>query len=256
VNLVQRKLLMGGLVAAFAAQTTLVYLDDTASTFETLTEEAVRGRRLWHKHNCQSCHQIHGFGGFLGPDLTNAGQRLTDERLEEVLTVGVAQMPAFHLNEDERGDLAIFLDELSVMGVGVPRRYKPLDPASVRSAMDQRLVELSSGDTPVPESVVRGAAAFKMNCSACHVPLQATPLGLQTAPDLTTALTRIDAKAVHATIADGRPERGMQAWSHLGEQTVDDLAAFVLWLNEDRDALIEEVGGVGIEQPLPWWEYK
>ena len=100
---------MDGLVAAFAAQTTLVYLDDAASTFETLTEEAVRGRRLWHKHNCQSCHQIHGFGGFLGPDLTNAAQRLTDERLEEVLTVGVAQMPAFHLNEDERLDLAIFL---------------------------------------------------------------------------------------------------------------------------------------------------
>ena len=256
MNLVQRKLLMGGLVAAFAAQTALVYLDDTASTFETLTEEAVRGRRLWHEHNCQSCHQIHGFGGFLGPDLTNAAQRLTDERLKEVLTVGAAQMPAFHLDEDERLDIALFLDELSFMGIGVPRRNKPLNPTAVRSAVDQRLAELAAGDTQLSEAVTRGAHAFRMNCSACHVPLQATPLGLQTAPDLTTVLARIDEKAVHTTIAAGRPDRGMQAWAHLGEEAVDDLVAFVVWLNKDRKALAEKVGGVGAEQPLPWWEYK
>jgi len=256
VNLVQRKLLMGGLVAAFAAQTALVYLDDTASTFETLTEDAVRGRRLWHQHNCQSCHQIHGFGGFLGPDLTNAAQRLTDERLDEVLTVGTAQMPAFHLQEEERDEIAFFLEVLSEMGVGVPRRDKPLDATAVRAAVDQRLAELASGDSPLAEAVTRGATAFRMNCSACHVPLQATPLGLQTAPDLTTVLTRIDPQAVHKTIADGRPDRGMQAWAHLGEQAVDDLTAFVVWLNEDRKALADKVGGVGAQQPLPWWEYK
>lgn len=256
MNLVQRKLLMGGLVAAFAVQTALVYLDDTASTFETLTEEAVRGRRLWHKHNCQSCHQIHGFGGFLGPDLTNAAARLTDERLEEVLTVGVAQMPAFHLTEDERLDIAIFLDELSVMGQGVPRRHKPLDPNAVRAAVDQRLADLAGSETPPSEAVQRGATAFKMNCAACHVPLQATALGLHTAPDLTTVLERIDAQAVHTTIAEGRPDRGMQAWAHLGDQAVDDLTEFVKWLNEERTVLAEKVGGVGEEQPLPWWEYK
>lgn len=256
VNLVQRKLLMGGLVAAFAVQTALVYLDDTAATFKTLSEEAVRGRRLWHKHNCQSCHQIHGFGGFLGPDLTNAGYRLTAERLKEVLTVGVAQMPAFHLNEVERDEIAFFLEELSVMGVGVPRRYLPLDPDKVRAALDERLSELATSDSPPPVAVGRGASVFKMNCASCHLPLQATPLGLQTAPDLTTVLERIDIKAVHTTIADGRPDRGMQAWAHLGAEAVNDLVAFVKWLNEDRKALAEKVGGVGTEQPLPWWEYK
>lgn len=256
MNLVQRKLLMGGLVAAFAVQTALVYLDDTASTFETLSEEAVRGRRLWHEHNCQSCHQIHGFGGFLGPDLTNAGYRLTPERLEEVLTVGVAQMPAFHLSEDEQADIAFFLEELSEMGVGVPRRYKPLKTDDVRNAVDARLAELAASDSPPSEAVVRGASAFKMNCMSCHIPLQSTPLGLQTAPDLTTVLERIDEKAVHTTIADGRQDRGMQPWGHLGDEAVNDLTAFVKWLNEDRKALAEKVGGVGTEQALPWWEYK
>jgi nitric oxide reductase subunit C len=251
VNLVQRKLLMGSLVAAFAVQTALVYLDDTASTFETLSEEAVRGRRLWHDYNCQSCHQIHGFGGFLGPDLTNAAKRLTNERLDQVLTVGIAQMPAFHFNADQRLDIAAFLDELSVMGIGVPRRDKPLDPLLVRDTIDAHLQASSP-----PEAVTRGAMAFQQNCSACHVPMQATPLGLQTAPDLTTVLLRLDAKAVRTTIVDGRPERGMQSWQHLPAETIDDLVAFVTWLNEQRPTLAEKAGGVGAEQPLPWWEYK
>jgi nitric oxide reductase subunit C len=251
VNLVQRKLLMSGLVAAFAAQTALVYLDDTASTFETLSEEAVRGRRLWHDYNCQSCHQIHGFGGFLGPDLTNAGKRLTAERLTEVLTVGTLQMPAFHFTEDQQLDMDQFLLELSAMGIGVPRRNKPLDPAAVMAAVDQRVQTQAPG-----EAVVRGLAAFKQNCTSCHLPLQATPLGLQTAPDLTTVLSRIDEAAVRTTIVDGRPERGMQSWKDLPKETIDDLVAFLKWLNEERAELAKSVGGVGAEQPLPWWEYK
>lgn len=251
VNLAQRKLLMGGLLAAFVVQTALVYTDDTASEYETLSEEAVRGRRLWHEHNCQTCHQIHGFGGFLGPDLTNAALRLTDERLEEVLTVGTAQMPAFHFDEDEILDLAAFLDELSVMGVGVPRAFLPLDLSVVLTAIDARLAE-SKPDA----AVTRGAGTFKMNCISCHVPLQSTPLGLQTAPDLTTAMQRIDEAAVRDTITNGRADRGMQAWKHLGEASVADLTAFVKWMNDDRDAIAQQAGGAGEAQPIPWWEYK
>lgn len=256
MNLLQRKLLMSGLVAAFAVQTALVYLDDTADPLSLQTEEAVRGRRLWHEHNCQSCHQIHGFGGFLGPDLTNAAQRLTEARLEEVLTDGVAQMPAFHMDEDDRNDILIFLDELDTMGQGVPRRYQPLDPSAVNAAIVRLLAESGTGDNPPSEAVQRGSMAFAMNCATCHVPMQATPLGLHTAPDLTTVLDRIDEKGVHTTIADGRADRGMQAWAHLGEEPVNDLTAFVVWLNKNRAVLAEKVGGVGNEQPLPWWEYK
>ncbi len=254
MNLVQRKLLMSGLVAAFAVQTALVYLDDTASTFETLSEEAVRGRRLWHEYNCQSCHQIHGFGGFLGPDLTNAAARLgdnLDKRLEEVLTVGVKQMPAFHFSEKQRNDVAFFLDELSYMGIGVPRRHKPLDPSAVMAAVNARAQAATPGD-----AVMRGLAAFKQSCTSCHLPLQSTPLGLQTAPDLTTVFGRIDEAAVRTTIVEGRPERGMQSWKDLPSETIDDLVAFLKWLNEDRAELAKQVGGVGAEQSLPWWEYK
>jgi len=251
VNLVHRKLLMGALVAAFGVQTALVYADDTAERLAPLSAEAVRGRRLWHEHNCQSCHQIHGFGGFLGPDLTNAGDRLTDERLQEVLTVGNAQMPAFHFTDAQVADVKAFLVELSAMGVGVPRIVVPLDVAEVRAALADRLAQPG-----VPDDVAHGGGLFQALCTACHVPLQATPLGLQTAPDLTTVLERLDEAQVRATIADGRPERGMQAWGHLGDDNVAALAAFVLWLNSERDALLDAVGGPPGAQPTPWWEYR
>ncbi|MCK5944870.1 MAG: c-type cytochrome [Planctomycetes bacterium] len=251
MNLLQRKLLMGGLLAAFVVQTAMVYTDDTADGFAPLSEEALRGRRLWHRHNCQTCHQIHGFGGFLGPDLTNAGKRLTKERLDQVLTVGSAQMPAFHFSEDEILDMDAFFYELSDMGVGVPRAYPPLDVMTVLGAVDAHVQESNA-----PAPVVRGALTFKSNCISCHTPLQATPLGLQTAPDLTTAMQRNDEARVRDTITNGRPDRGMQAWGHLGEAAVADLTAFVKWLNDERAAIASKAGVAGDPRPIPWWEYR
>ena len=252
MKVVQRKLLMGGLLASFAIQTGMVYADDTAATrFEVLSEDALEGRRIWHEYNCQTCHQIHGFGGFLGPDLTNYGLRMTDDRLNEILTEGSAQMPAFHFDEDQIYFVGCFLDELSDMGQGVPRSVLPLDLGEVMGAVDARLAEAS------PDAAVqRGALAFKTNCISCHVPLQATPLGLQTAPDLTTAMGRIGEDGVRDTIANGRTDRGMAAWGHLGEAAVSDLTAFVKWMNDDRSGISAQAGGAGEVQPIPWWEYR
>jgi nitric oxide reductase subunit C len=252
VKLVQRKLLMGGLLASFAIQTAMVYADDTASVrFEVLSEDALEGRRVWHQYNCQTCHQIHGFGGFLGPDLTNYGLRMTDERVADVLTNGAAQMPAFHLSDGEIDALWVFFEELAEMGQGVPRSVPEVELAVALSAVDARIQEAAPGD-----AVARGATTFKMNCISCHVPLQATPLGLQTAPDLTTAIERIGEGGVRDTIKNGRADRGMQAWGHLGEASIADLTAFVKWMNDDRAGISAQAGGAGEAQPIPWWEYK
>jgi hypothetical protein len=159
-------------------------------------------------------------------------------------------MPAFHLDENGIFDVTAFLDELSTMGVGVARRLVPIDPMIVRGAIDRHLQA-----SPVPEPVQRGHALFMQNCTACHVPLQATALGLQTAPDLTTVTQRLDDDGLRQTLVDGRVPRGMPAWQHLGSG-VDDLTAFLRWLCAERDALCEQCGGVGEPQPLPWWEYR
>lgn len=245
-----RKLLMVGLVAAFCGQTALVYADTTADQNAPLSEQAIAGRRIWHRHNCQVCHQIFGMGGFLGPDLTNAAPRLTRERLDQILTQGAAQMPAFHLTAEEISAVEAFLRELDRTGVGVARRDAPLDPQAIHEAIATHLDARAA-----PEPVRRGWTTFEQVCRACHVPLQATPLGLNTAPDLTTVTERLDAAGIAQTIKHGRPERGMPAWP-LEAATVDGLVALLQWLGDERAALAARLGDADRTQPLPWWEFK
>ena len=104
-----RKLLMALLVFAYVVQTGIVYFDDTADSREALSPLALEGRQIWHAHNCQACHQFYGFGGFLGPDLTNAAGRLTRPRLDQVLTKGVLPMPAFWMSSREIDAIEAYL---------------------------------------------------------------------------------------------------------------------------------------------------
>jgi nitric oxide reductase subunit C len=245
-----RKLLMSGLVAAFCGQTALVYLDDTADQRPALSAQARDGRRLWHQHNCQVCHQIYGFGGFLGPDLTNAAPRLTRARLDEVLTQGNAQMPAFHFSPEQIDAMQAFLVELDKTGVGVARRARPLDPSVVRATV---AAHAESAATPAP--VRDGLLTFQTMCTVCHVPFQATPLGLQTAPDLTTVVTRLSDAAIHDVIQRGRIERGMPPWN-LPEAKASELIAFFHWLQQERGALKALLPDADRTQSLPWWEFQ
>lgn len=90
-----RKYMLTGLVLCFGVQSFLVYTDDTGRKREPLDPLAQKGRVVWQKNNCQSCHQIHGFGGYLGPDLTNAVPGISREVLEAFLRTGPKQMPSF-----------------------------------------------------------------------------------------------------------------------------------------------------------------
>jgi nitric oxide reductase subunit C len=249
VHLATRKLLMASLVTAFCGQTALVYLDDTAHARGALSTEARIGRRIWHQRNCQVCHQIYGFGGFLGPDLTNAAPRLTRERLDEVLTRGTGEMPAFHLQPDEITAVQTFLQELDRTGVGVARHDSPADPREVLAAVTAHMAGLP-GDDPVR----RGFQLFRQTCSGCHVPLQATALGPNTAPDLSTVMERLDEDAVRKTIAEGRIDRGMPAW-RLGPG-IEDIVAMLRWLGAERTSLAHRIGGVVRSKGLPWWEFR
>ena len=241
---------MSGLFAAFCGQTALVYLDDTAERTGPLSAKAIEGRKTWHRKNCQVCHQTYGFGGFLGPDLTNAWPRLSRARLDEVLTVGNAQMPAFHLTPAEIDGIDAYLRELDKTGVGVARQKTPVHPRLVLDAL-----EAHTADSETPAPVREGFATFKATCSACHIPFQATALGLNTAPDLSTVVDRLDDAAIHETIQNGRLARGMPAWN-LPEAKVTELVALLHWLRTEHDVLTAKLPGVDRPQGLPWWEFK
>ncbi|MCR9245901.1 MAG: cytochrome c [bacterium] len=242
-----RKTMMAALVAAFVGQTALVYADGTADRTPPLSELALEGRRIWHANNCQACHQIYGFGGFLGPDLTNAGARMTTERLTEILTDGNAQMPAFGMNEDQIAAIEQFLIELDKTGVGVPRANLPPEPQRVFDACAEHA-------KAAPAAVQQGFELFRTACSACHTPLCATPLGPNTAPDLSTVRERLSDEEILKTITEGRLDRGMPAWP-LGEPVKTQILPFLTWLGQER-ASISSVVGETEQSGLPWWEFK
>ncbi len=246
-----RKILLVSLLASYVGQTALVYLDDTATPEMALSEEGVTGRRLWHELNCQVCHQLYGFGGFLGPDLTNAAPRLTRARLDEVLTIGNAQMPAYHLDGDQITALETFLHEMNATGVGVARANVPLPPDAVWAALDAH----AQAKAP-PAPVLAGLATFRAHCATCHVPLQSTPLGVNTAPDLSTVTTRLDDAAIAQVIATGRVPKGMPSWPALGDAKIQELIAWLHWLADERAPIRDRVPGDSAAQGLPWWEFR
>ncbi|MGZ3862101.1 MAG: c-type cytochrome [Bacteroidia bacterium] len=88
-------------------------------------EKMITGRLTWQKYNCQSCHQLYGLGGYLGPDLTNlfADSSAGSQKLRALTRSGIKQMPAFRLSEKELRDLEGFLKCVNENGSADPLSF-------------------------------------------------------------------------------------------------------------------------------------
>ena len=251
MKLAHRKLLMGTLVASFAFQTLLVYTDTTADVTPPLEGAALRGRRIWLRNNCQTCHQIYGFGGFLGPDLTNAASRLNRSRLDSILTSGFGQMPAFHFSADQISDLEAYLTALDATGVGQARRQGTLDRADIAAVIEEHRAE-----QPLSQTAAQGYARFSGICVACHVLFQSTPLGPNSAPDLSDVIKRMPRQEIEQVLQTGRIERGMPPFG-LPETQRDELLHFLEWVSQNRDDLLRRSRSrLRSDETLPWFEFK
>jgi cytochrome c2 len=62
-------------IAEYAAAT---FLDDDLDRYDArfTPAEVRRGEQLYRQLGCVGCHQVHTVGGYVGPDLSNAGRRL------------------------------------------------------------------------------------------------------------------------------------------------------------------------------------
>ncbi|MDH5642351.1 MAG: c-type cytochrome [Nitrospira sp.] len=239
-----RKWLLGGLVACFAIQTILVYSDDTGERTPPLSEYALKGRAVWLKHNCQTCHQLYGFGGFLGPDLTNAAPRLDRGRVFDLLKNGYGQMPAFQLEDDEIENVLIFLHEINETGYSQPRATVAPDPSEfhgIVAAME------------VPGPAAAGRDLFNERCAACHTPLADLSLGAFVAPDPTRIAERLSDQEILEVLTKGRPERGMPNPA-LGEEQKAHVLAWFKWMTEHRPELAEKMKPRATA--APWFEYE
>jgi nitric oxide reductase subunit C len=253
-----KKILMTALVASFGVQSWLVYTDTPAES--PLSEQALHGRQLWHQHNCQSCHQFYGFGGFLGPDLTNASPQLADARLSLVLTKGANAMPAYNMTPDEVAAMHAFLDAMHATGRGQARIPPPPGAdewAGTAFEPFYRALAEELRVTAPHEEVRRGLELYQRNsCQACHYPLTVSPLN---APDLTLVTGRLDVRALDEVLEHGRPGTTMPP-SGLDADERAELIRFMAWMNRQRDVLERRLAGT--ERPrivwseIPWWEYK
>ena len=69
-------------------------------------------------HNCWSCHQTYGLGGYLGPDLTNvySAENKGPLYIKAFLNSGVKAMPKFNFSEAEKEALVTYLKFIDSTG--------------------------------------------------------------------------------------------------------------------------------------------
>lgn len=240
VTPLQKQVLVGVATLAFAGQSWLVYDDEPSKVQLEGTE--LDGAETWHASQCQACHQLYGYGGFLGPDLTNAarlhGPQGLRQRLDDLLEHGSGQMPAFpELGPDEREALAAFLEAMDRSGLGEAR------------VAGTDLAELL-GNHPTDE-LARGQALFlEGSCRGCHVLFSERAGG---APDLSRAAERLSPDELDAVLRDGRLP-GMPP-TGLSDADRAALAAWLGWLAQDREAILSARREQAIVwSEVPWWE--
>lgn len=80
-----------------------------------LTDQVVRGKKIWETNNCIGCHTLLGEGAYFAPELGNVYTRRGPEFIkfwiknQPTNTPGRRQMPNFHLTDQQLDDLVAFL---------------------------------------------------------------------------------------------------------------------------------------------------
>ncbi len=257
---ITKTILLGVLALAFIIQTGLVYTDSPGEV--VLQGNALEGRKIWQRENCQACHQIYGFGGFLGPDLTNATARMERSQLDELLTVGSKQMPAFAMEPDEIEAIWAFLWALDKTGVGQARHPDVARAAGVNVSAG---AGADSGITPM-EAVAQAAgehgngeveAGLRLfqtrTCAACHTLFAKSAIG---APDLSLTAGKLSTDEILMILEKGKMP--LMPPSGFSPEERTQMVAFLDFLAERRADMLERLSrrARSFWATLPWWEYE
>ncbi len=109
----------------FVAFSFSVYLKPALEAGGEEKQRTARGRLIWQKYNCQTCHQLYGLGGYLGTDLTNvySAPGKGEPWIRAMLKTGSAPMPPFDMPTEEIADLIAFLKETDASGHAHPKDF-------------------------------------------------------------------------------------------------------------------------------------
>jgi nitric oxide reductase subunit C len=115
-----KRAIFWALVLGFICYSALIYTTGTEyqAGQEAFSGSAQRGKLVFQKYNCISCHQIYGLGGYMGPDLTNVMEEEAKGRnyAEVFIQHGTAKMPRFEMTETERDELLNYLEYVGKAG--------------------------------------------------------------------------------------------------------------------------------------------
>lgn len=251
-----RAALFGALVCAYIGLSLVAYTDyGGPSSNSRLTKSERAGLEVWRKNNCQVCHQIYGFGGFIGPDLTNViDHRHADSDFFPILTKGYKKMPALNLSEEDCVNVIAFLHAVNRTGRSQPRMNlgeRLVDP----KLHWKSLMEQSDLQDKNPAVVRGGEIVTNFSCGSCHVPFMQ---GAHRAPDLTAAAFDRSPQRIFSTL---RKSQGVMPEFECTEQEASDISAFLEWFADHRSELVENnermLARKGFSwRDLQWWEYK
>ena len=120
------------LFITFIAYTSWVYTKGTNKASAMNVQQQL-GKKIWQQYNCQSCHQIFGLGGYLGPELTTnfgaATMSVTDSSQYKtyakiILQNGSIRMPKFNLSPAEIDAVLAYLKYVDDNAFSYKKNYK------------------------------------------------------------------------------------------------------------------------------------
>ncbi len=117
-------LILCGLYLSFSFSLYIVPQERDLSLSES--PQLAQGKLVWQKYNCQSCHQLYGLGGYLGPDLSLiCSDSIKGPALvSAIVRSGNPKMPAFNLTDNELSQLVTFLTSIAKTGGSQAQNYK------------------------------------------------------------------------------------------------------------------------------------
>lgn len=246
------------MVSVFFVVSIVAYTDfPRRAEHPPLTELERYGLAVWRRNNCQVCHQLYGFGGFLGPDLTN---RVTDDTsdatYQQLLARGSGLMPALNLEAADQKAVLAFLRAMNRTGRSQPRPLQARRPV-VSMAHHQKLVEAWTLEgNQLPPEAQRGFDVWTRSpCSACHRLFTA---GLHRAPDLAARSVDRSPAALASVFERGR---GFMPPFAFTPEEIESLSAYLEWLAQHRGTLVDLNDKLLHREAfawsaLPWFEYK
>lgn len=251
-----RALLFGVLVCVYIGLSVIAYTDHGGSQSITpLTSRERSGLEVWRKNNCQVCHQIYGFGGFLGPDLTNVvDDGRSDDDFAKILTVGYKKMPAMNLSDEDCVSVLAFLRAVNRTGRSQPRANVARRPINPKFHWET-LMEMAE-DRNLSDEVKQGCEIVTTaSCGSCHVPFMQ---GVHRSPDLTAAAVDRSVKNIGPVLKDGR---GAMPSFQFSDKEIAKISAFLEWVAKNRSELVKKndqmLDREGFSwRDLQWWEYK